>query len=92
MQPERKLDDVRNAVAGHAFAALILESITIAACCQKPLLEMLDANDAKMLGSNRLAVPPHRAKQLADALAIDLIDPEELRQRLVRTTSVSILR
>src|SRR5262249_14913444 len=86
MQPERELDDVGNAFAGHALAALILESIDIAARCKKPLLEMLDTNDTKMLGSNRLAVPPHRSQQLGDAFAIDLIDPEELRQRLVRTT------
>src|SRR5215470_11106886 len=40
MQPEGNLDDVRNALAGHAFAALILEGIEVAACCQEPLLEM----------------------------------------------------
>ena len=84
MQPEGKLDDVGNAVAGHAFAALIFESVDVAARCQESLLEMLDADDAKMLGGNRLAVLPHRRQQLGDALAIDLIDAEELRQRLMR--------
>ena len=77
MQPEGKLDDVRNAVAGHAFAALIPEGVNVAACCQKSLLKMLDADDAKMLGSNGLAVLAHRCQQLGNAAAIDLIDAEE---------------
>ena len=42
MQPEGKLDDVGDAVAGHAFALLIFEGLSVAARCQKSLLEMLD--------------------------------------------------
>src|SRR5450631_1825648 len=88
MQPESKLDDVGNAVAGHAFAGLILEGINVAALCQKPLLKMLNTDDAKMLGVNRLAAVPHRDKQLGDTRAVDLVNAEELRQRLVRTTYI----
>src|ERR1700722_2283609 len=51
MQPEGKLDDIGNAVAVHAFAALILERLHVAARCQEPQLEMLNANNAKMLGA-----------------------------------------
>ena len=45
---------------------------------------MLVADDAEMLGGNRLAVLLHRRQQLGDAAAVDLLDAEELRQRLVR--------
>jgi hypothetical protein len=85
MQSEGEFDDVGNSVGGRAFAALILECIAVAACCEKPLFEMPAADDAEMLGSNRLAVSPHRRQQPGDAVTIDLIDAEELRQRLVRT-------
>ena len=88
MQPEGKLDDVGDAVAGHAFAPLILEGLGVAACCQEPLLEMLGADDAEMLRGNRLAVLAHRRQQLGDAAAIDLLDAEELRQRLVRAADL----
>ena len=84
MQPEGKLDDVGDAFAGHALAALVLEGVGVAACGQESLLEMLGADDAEMLGGDRLAVLAHRRQQLGDAGAVDLLDAEELRQRLMR--------
>ena len=87
MQPEGELDDIGNAV-GHAFAALILEGLDGAARRQEPLLEMLGADDAKMLRGDRLAVSLHRRKKLGDAVAVDLIDAEEARQRLVRAADL----
>jgi len=85
MQPEGELDDVGDALVGHALALLVFECVGVAARCQKALLEMLDTNNAEMLGRNRLAVPLHRRKQFGNAVAIDLIDTEEVSQRLVRT-------
>ena len=57
---------------------------TVAARRQEPLLEVLGADDAEMLRRDRLAVPLHRREQLGNAVAVDLIDAEEARQRLVR--------
>src|SRR5204862_5428328 len=76
MQPEGELDDIGYAVGGHALAALILEGISVAARCQKKRFQMLDANDAKMLGRDRLAVLAHRRQQLGNARAVDVIDTE----------------
>ncbi len=81
MQPEGELDHIRDAVAGDAFAALILESVDGAARRQEPLLEMLGADDAEMLGSDRLPVSAHRRQELGDAGAIDSIGAEEARKR-----------
>ena len=69
---------------GGALAQLILEGIGVAACRQETLLEMLGTDDAEMLGGDRLAVLAHRGQQLGDAAAVDLLDAEELRQRLMR--------
>ena len=88
MQAERELDDVRDALAGHAFALLIFERVGVAARREETLLEMLGADDAEMLRGDRLAVLAHRRQQLGDALAVDLIDAEELRQRLVRAADL----
>ena len=49
---------------------------------------MLVADDAEMLRGDRLAVLAHRRQQLGDAVAVDLIDAEELRQRLVRAADL----
>ena len=49
---------------------------------------MLGADDAEMLGSDRLAVPLHRRQQPGDAGAVDLIDAEEARQRLMRAADL----
>ena len=88
MQPESELDDVGDAVGGNAFAALILEGVDSAARRQEPLFEVLGADDAKMLGGDRLAVPLHRGQQLGDAGAVDLIDAEEGGQRLMRAADL----
>jgi hypothetical protein len=79
MQAEGKLDDVGNALAGEAFALLILERFGVAARRQEALLEMLGADDAEMLRVDRLAVFAHRRQELGDAVAVDPIDAEELR-------------
>ena len=42
MQPEGELDDVGDALVGHALALLVFECVGVAARCQKALLEMLD--------------------------------------------------
>ena len=86
MQPESELDDVGDAFAGRALALLILERVSVAACGQESLLEMILADDAEMLGGDRLAVLAHRRQQLGDAGAIDLLDAEELRQRLMASS------
>ena len=78
MQTKSDLDNVRNPFAGHALSLLILEGVDIAACGLETLLEMLGADDAEMLWSYRLAVPPHRGQELGNATAIDPIDAEEV--------------
>src|SRR5262245_5567874 len=83
MQAECKLDNIGNSVS-HAFALLIFEGLGISASHQESLLKMLDTDDAEMLRQDRLAVLAHCPQQLGNALAIDLIDAEELRQRLMR--------
>ena len=88
MQPETELDDVGNAVGGNAFAALIFKGVDSAARREEPLFKVLGADDAKMLRSDRLAVPLHRCQQPGDAGAVDLIDAEEGRQRLMRATDL----
>src|SRR5262249_1339419 len=84
MQAECKLDDVGNAFAGQTFALLIPERFGVAARRQEALLEMLGTDNAEMLGRDRLAVLAHRGQEFSDAIAVDPIDAEELRQRLVR--------
>ena len=92
MQPEGELDDIGDAV-GHALAALILEGVSGAARGQEPLFEVFGADNAEMLGRDRLAVPLHRRQQLGDAIAIHPVGAEELRQRLMGTGDlVRILR
>ena len=49
---------------------------------------MLLADDAKMLGGDRLAMPLHRLEQPGDAGAVDLVDAEEGRQRLMRAADI----
>ena len=49
---------------------------------------MLGADDAEMLGGNRLAVPLHRRQQSGDAVAVDLLDAEEAGQRLMRAADL----
>src|SRR6516225_3343953 len=88
MQAERKLDDVGDGVVGQALAPLVLERLGVAARRQKALPEMVNANDAKMLGLDRLAVPFHRCQELGNAAAVYLLDAEELRQRLVRAADL----
>src|SRR6516225_7780959 len=88
MQAECKLDQVGNAVIGQALALLILERLSVAAHRQKALPEMVNANDAKMLGLDWLAVAFHRCQELGDAAAVDLVDAEELRQRLMRAADL----
>src|SRR5438046_2764805 len=68
VQPECKLDDVRDAFV-RAFALFIFEGIGIAACGKETLLEMVLANDAEMLWGNWLRIFAHRRQQLRDALA-----------------------
>src|SRR5215471_7826037 len=87
MQAESNLDNVRNPFAGQALSLLILEGVGIAACRQEPLFEMLSTNDAEMLRRDRLAVLAPRCEQLADASAIDLINAEELSERLMRAAN-----
>src|SRR5262249_35359281 len=50
---------------------------------------MVSADDAEKLRVDRLAVPLHCRQQLGDTGAVDLIDAEELRQRLVRAADLS---
>src|SRR5215471_1389142 len=49
---------------------------------------MLGSNDAEVLRFDRLAVFAHRRQELGDAVAIDLIGAEELRQRLMRAADL----
>src|SRR5262249_31475267 len=87
VQAESKFDDVRN-IPLYAFPQLGFEGVDIAAGGQKPLLEMFSADDAEMLRSDRLSIFAHRREQLADALAIDILDTEELSKRLVRAADL----
>src|SRR5262245_59110554 len=88
MQPERELDDVRDAFAGRAIALLVLERVGVAACGQEALLEMALADDAEMLRGDRLGMLAHRGQQLGDAGAVDLLDTEEPSQRLMRAADI----
>jgi hypothetical protein len=87
MQPEGKLDNVADTVRCHALAALILEGFRVSACGQKPLLQVINTDHAEVLGGNRLAVTLHRREQLGDTAAIDLLDTEKLRERLMRAAN-----
>jgi hypothetical protein len=83
MEAEAELDNIGDAVVVDAFAALVVESLDLAAGRYEPRLEVLGADDAKMLGGDRLAVPLHRAQELGNARPVDLIDAEEGGQRLM---------
>src|SRR5262249_34699059 len=88
MQAESDLDDVGNSILGDALALLIFEGVGVTARCEKSLLEMLGTDDAEMMRGHRLAVLAHHCPQLGDALAVDLIDAEELRERLMRAADL----
>src|SRR5262249_56472721 len=88
MQGKCNFDEVGDAVAGEALALLVLERLGVAACGQDALPEMVDADDAEQLRVDRLAVSLHRRQELGDADAVDLIDAEELRQRLMRAADL----
>ena len=88
MQAKCKFDDVGDALVGHASALLIFERLGVAPSRQEALPKVVSTNDAEVLRVDRLAVPFHRRQQLSDAGAVDLIDAEELRQRLVRATDL----
>src|SRR5262249_49324204 len=66
----------------------IFEGIGVAARRQKPLPEMLSADDAEMLRLDRLAQALHRRQQLGDAGAVHPLDAEELGQRLMRAAGL----
>ena len=87
VQAEGELDDIGNAV-GHAFAALILEGVDSAARGQEPLFEVFGADDAEMLGLDRLANRFIARQELGDAVAIHPVGAEEARQRLMRAADL----
>ena len=84
MQAEGDLDDVGDAVVRRTLTPLVLERLGVAARRQEALLEVVGADDAEVLRLDRLAVRAHRRQQLGDAGAVDLLDAEELGERLVR--------
>src|SRR5215470_504860 len=43
---------------------------------------MFSADDAEMLGSDRLSMFAHRRQQLGDALAVDLLDTKRIEQAI----------
>jgi hypothetical protein len=85
MQTECKLDDVWDVFAGRALALLIFERLGGTACGQETLFEMILADDAEMFCGDRLGMLAHRRQQLGDAGTVDLLNTEELSQRVVRT-------
>src|SRR3954466_2397726 len=84
MQPETEFDGVRDAVVVNALTALILERVDGATRGGEALFEVPGADDAKMLRGDWLAVPLHCFQEHGNAGAVDLVDAEEARQRLMR--------
>src|SRR5262249_6012873 len=73
---------------GPRVAVYCRDRAGIAARRQEARLEMVGADDAEKLRLDRLAVPLHRRQELGDTDAVDLLDAEELRQRLMRAADL----
>src|SRR5262249_60328310 len=73
---------------GPRVAVYCRDRAGIAARRQEARLEMVGADDAEKLRLDRLAVPLHRRQELGDTGAVDLLDAEELRQRLMRAADL----
>src|SRR5215472_4609145 len=88
VQPESEFDDIGDAVTVDALPAFILEGLGGAAGGEEARLEVLGADDAEMPRSDRLAVLLHGCQQPGDAVAVDPVGAEKVRQRLMRAADL----